>query len=469
MSKNLVRLEEVNLSTGTAGDLAGETSSSPKQTRKAKKQRVSVLEDELSNLTSEDADEAAKRSTLENIFELAKMSSTADNSFFKDFYEINGIQQLLTFLKSGDDDTNNLKDPTCVSTVASLTYLCIMRGATAKQVADAFVENDGVQILLEANSIFVLNDNKEGNEGDSIEQQLQKEENRYKASSDIWHALGMIFCKAGKEMNNEQHISSIDSILSSMDKLGDITNTYNQKVKEEKEEEQNRKNSNISSVDNNDGRYSSHSGSNNSNDDNSSVMFYSSNPLRIAINTNATKALHNVYRALNYLTDHVKLTRTEIDEKQLFARCHAASRTKPRTVVTWETMTKSSTKIIPSSYRDDATIYLNTKTFFVTCFRNSLFETSKDYEEIIPLCVETIKRNSSDASSNSRAQDRRHDVFDLMMAACTTVLENDSDSTIIEKSGILSAIEMTLLADGTVQSSSKEKARELLKVIVSLM
>jgi len=466
MSKNLVRLEEVNLSAET-GHLAG-GESPPRQTRKAKKQRVSVLEDELSNLTSDDADEAAKRSTLENIFELAKMSSTADNSFFKDFYQINGIQQLLSFLKSNDN--NNLKDPTCVSTAASLTYLCIMRGATAKQVADAFVENDGVQILLEANSNFVLNDkNKDDDKGSSNEQQLQKEENRYKASSDIWHTLGMIFCKAGKEMTKEQHISSIDSILSSMDKFADITNTYNQKVKEEKEEEQNRKNSNMSSVDSNDGRYSSHSGSNVSNSDNTSVMFYSSNPSRIAINTHATKALHGVCRALNYLTDHVELTREDIDDKQLYKRCHAASRTKPRTVVTWETMTKSSTKIIPSYYRDDATIYLNTKTFFVTCFRKGLLETSTDYEEIIPLCVETIKRNSSDASSNSRAQDRRHGVFDLMMAACTAIHENDNESTIIEKSGILSAIEMTLLADGTVKSTSKEKARELLKVIVASM
>jgi hypothetical protein len=41
--------------------------------------------------------------------------------------------------------------------------------------------------------------------------------------------------------------------------------------------------------------------------------------------------------------------------------------------------------------------------------------------------------------------------------------------TTLEKSGILGAIEATLLTEGTVKLSSKTRARELLKAIVTMM
>jgi len=270
MSKNLLKLEEAANLSGIGhfnvvqtAPTSSSTTTKPRMTRKAKRQRVSVLEEELSKLitvsNTDDNDndndntggEAAKQ-TLENIYELAKMSASLDNNFFKDFHQINGIDRLLTFLNSKNNNDKNkrknyLRSPKCVSIAAKLTYLCIMRGPTAKQTSDAFVENNGVHIFLEANSNFILNDDDDDDDDD--DDNIKKNNNddgddsvdRFEASSDIWYALGMIFSKSGKEMDHELHMSSIDSILSSMDKLGLIT-TATQAKKEKYQGDDNNNN-----------------------------------------------------------------------------------------------------------------------------------------------------------------------------------------------------------------------------------
>mmetsp|Transcript_12127 Transcript_12127/g.28770 ORF Transcript_12127/g.28770 Transcript_12127/m.28770 type:complete len:436 (+) Transcript_12127:162-1469(+) len=410
----------------------------PKTTRKAKRQRVTVLREELSTL--KDGGETALQ-TLENLHELAKLSHSSDR-FFRDFWEANGIQTVLEFLSGrptgrGQKAKHNFSDPRCLRTASNLIYLCIMRGPKASQVSDAFVEHKGVEMFLQANAEFVLeegsekgtkNQNRMGN--NEMEEELV---DLYKTTSALWVALGMIFCKSGNLMKKEQHMSAIDSILDTMDELGDITNTA-RKLNTQKE---------------------------NADDDGK----YQSDAISSKANHHATKSLHGVYRALNYLLDHVSMTKKDIDSRKVFQRCHSVAKIPAEKITTWETMTKSKTYIVPENYKtDDATLFLNTKIFFVACFRKGLLQSRSHFEEAVPLCVETILRNSTKASKNARAQDRRHCVFDLMMVACKKV-----HKTTLERSGILGAIEATLLAEGTVKSSSKNKARELLKAIVATM
>jgi len=71
-----------------------------------------------------------------------------------------------------------------------------MRGPTAKPTSEDFVENNGVQLFLEANSHFILNDNN--NTDDDIHDDDDSVD-RFEASSDIWYTLGMICSKSGKK------------------------------------------------------------------------------------------------------------------------------------------------------------------------------------------------------------------------------------------------------------------------------
>jgi len=485
MSKNLLKLEEAaNLSgighfnvAHTSPTSSSTAAARPRMTRTVKRQRVSVLEEELSKLTTastndddddddndNDNDNDAGEHTLENIYELAKMSTSLDNQFFRDFHEIHGIPRLLSFLSSNNNNnsSNNnekkkkndnnekkktkrkhyLRSPSCVSIAAKLTSLCIMRGPTAKPTSDDFVKNNGMELFLEANSYFLLNDDNNDDNDDDMKDDADADADddsvdRFEASSDIWYTLGMICSKSGKKMDHELQMSVIDSILSSMDKLGERTA---------------RTTTTIPAKEGNNPR---------SNNDTTTT-------------THALKALHGVYRTLNYLIDHVEyMTRQEIEDKQLFSRCHAVARTKAHTVTTWESMTRSSTTVLPATYKTgDVTIFLNTKIFFVSCFRKGFLATTHDFVEggAIQLCVETIKRNSCLASRNIRAQNRRHCVFDVLLAACHTVHLQPQHRTLWEQSGILGAIEMTLSADyGTVKSTSKIKARELLKELVTVL
>jgi hypothetical protein len=383
-----------------------------------------VLNEELSRLTEGNEDSA--RTTLENIYELAKMSHTKDTNFFKDFGQIHGIRRVLEFLNRHKARRGQqiFGDPECMLVAANLTYLCVMRGPKAKEISDAFVELDGVELFLKANALFVLEEGsgtKKRSESRMDNTYIQEHlKARYKASSAIWVALGMIFCKSGSLMTKEQHLKAIDSILDSMDKLGDITKKAREQNKSRQETWQ-----------------------------------------------HATKTLHGVYRSLNYLIDHVNMTKEEIDSRRLFQRCHAVAKTPTKNVSFSESTTKSKTKTRIASERyktEDATLFLNTKIFFVSCFQKGLLQSRAHFEEAVPLCVETIKRNSCKASTNFRAQDRRHNVFDMMVASCKKV-----HKTTLEKSGILGAIEATLLAEGTVKSSSKQKAREVLKALVAVL
>jgi len=138
MSKSLLKLEEAaNLSrlghfnvaqTSPTSSTAAATRR-PRMTRTAKRQRVSVLEEELSKLTTasksntdvdndndnandndNDNDNNTGEQNLENIYELAKMSTSLDNHFFKDFHQIHGIPRLLSFLSSNNNNSNNNND-----------------------------------------------------------------------------------------------------------------------------------------------------------------------------------------------------------------------------------------------------------------------------------------------------------------------------------------------------------------------
>ena len=432
-SNNLLKLDEPATLSGI-----GHVPVRPKTNRKAKRQRVSVLQEELSTLT--DGDDEAALQTLENFYEIAKLSHSSDG-FFKDFWEVNGIQTVLQFLSGRPGGPGQqargkrrLSDPECLQTATNLIYLCVMRGPKASLVSDAFVEHKGVEMFLKANAQFLLGEgSKKGNKKQNRMGHTDTEEELediYKTTSALWLTLGMIFCKSGNLMNNEQHMSSIDAILDSMDKLGDVTNRFREL---------------------------------NTGEDGDNEKKVPADAISSKANHHATKTLHEVYRAMNYLIDYVSMTKQDIDSRRIFQRCHSVAKIPAKKITTWTTMTKSRTEIVPESYKtDDATLFLNTKIFFVACFHNGLLQSRSHFEEAVPLCVETILRNSAKASKNARQQDRRHDVFDLMMASCKKV-----HKTTLERSGILGAIEATLLAEGTVKSSSKNKARELLKAIVA--
>jgi hypothetical protein len=471
MSKNLRKLEEVNLSGIGHYPLSEPMASSPTSasastsktttkkkhrstaTRTAKRQRVSGLEEELAKLASDDPIEA--KQTLSNIYEIAKMSCPTDNSFYKDFHAIDGIYHLCLFL----NNPQYLFTPSCLSTAAGLTYMCTVRGGSmSSDSAQSFVENGGIRTFLVANAKFLGLDTNNSSDNNTVAPTMEKVvdddtnnvESRHKASYDIWTTLTTLFEKLADTMDHEAQMYAIDSILSTMDKLGEMTApppSYG--------EENNA--STDSGVANSS---SSIAATNTNNNDNI-------NTLNNNTNTYTLKALHGAYRAMNSLLDHVKMTRQEIEECNLFHRCHAVTKTKPQTVTKWiNRITKTTTIIGPATYRNDPTIFLNTKKFFVTCYQNQLLETKQDYTIVVPFCVETIKRNSSKASRNVIAQDRRHSFFDMMSSACKVGV----DIRTIETSGILRAIELTLIADGTsVKSSSKEKARELLQEIVALM
>jgi len=417
-------------------------------TRKAKRQRITVLEEEMEKLTNDDDDEALK--TLENMNEVAKLSTTTKGAkFFKDFGVCQGIERILDCLShpiennSDDSDANKnnkrrrsirginqrLGDPEFVLPAANLIYLFVMRAQDAQKISDSFVKHQGVAVFLKSSASLILEKNKKKEYGSQDFCAVTL----YKASAALWLCLGMIFCKSGSLMSHKEQMKSMDAILNSMDHLGIITNKARE-IQERRKKE---------------GR----------------------NAVMPKVCDQVTKTLHEVYRALNYLIDHVEsMSREEIDSKKLFQRCHAIAKHPEKKTKGKEIVITVNSVVMKapqqSKYKtDDATLFLNTKVFFVTCFQKGFLKSKAHFEEALGLGVETIQQNSRKASKNVRAQDRRHNVFELLIACCKKVQKKT-----LEQSGILGAIEATLMADqGTVQTSSKLKARELLKAVADAL
>jgi len=163
-----------------------------------------------------DTDHYSRNDAIQALSNICQWGGYSDDkAFLSDFLELGGIQRVLIYLK------NNKGDPTCVAMAAKVIMACTYRGPAhqsfdvAKDIVEAFVKRDGIQILLLAGNEY---------DGENIASQLE-------ALRWIWAALMNIIDTYSayenefgvgieQQQKEDQLLAVFDSGLDTMAKLG---------------------------------------------------------------------------------------------------------------------------------------------------------------------------------------------------------------------------------------------------------